>query len=48
MGDRGAEGSPARGDRGRAAVSLTPDTDGMHRRIFASVRREGSYAGDLL
>ena len=48
VGDGGAEGSPARRDGGRVAVSLTPDADGMHRRIFASVRREGSYAGDLL
>ena len=28
MGDCGAEGSPAIGDRGQAAISLTPDTDG--------------------
>ena len=28
MGDGRAEGSSATGDRGQAAVSLTPDTDG--------------------
>ena len=30
MGDGGAERSSAVGDRGQAAVSLTPDTDGTH------------------
>ena len=48
MGDGRAEGSSATGDRGRAAISLTPDIDGTHVRIFESSQLEGSYAGDLL
>ena len=31
------------GDGGQAAISLTPDRDGMHVRIFESSRLEGSY-----
>ena len=48
MGDSRAEGSSATGDGGQAAISLTPDTDGMHVRIFESSQLEGSYVGDLL
>ena len=48
MGDGRAEGSSAIGDRGQAAISLTPDVDGMHVRIFESSQLEGMYAGDLL
>ena len=48
MGGGRAEGSSAIGDRGRAAISLTPDVDGTHVHIFASWQLEGSYIGDLL
>ena len=48
MGDGRAEGSSAIGDRGQAAISLTPDVDGMHVRIFESLQLEGLYVGDLL
>ena len=48
MGDGRAEGSSAIGDRGQAAISLTPDVDGMHVRIFESSQLEGSYVRDLL
>ena len=48
MGDGGAEGSPATGDGGRAAVSRTPDADGTHVRILESLQLEGSYVEDLL
>ena len=47
-GDGRAEGSPATGDRGQDAVSLTPDVDGTHVRIFESSRLEGLYVGHLL
>ena len=47
-GDGRAEGSPATGDRGQDAVSLTPDVDGTHVRIFESLRLEGSYVRDLM
>ena len=48
MGDGGAEGSSAIGDGGQAEISLMPDTDGMHVRIFDSLKLEGAYVGDLL
>ena len=48
MGDGRAEGSSAIGDGGQAAMSLTPDVDGMHICIFESSQLEGSYVGDLL
>ena len=48
MGDGRAEGPSAIGDGGQAAVSLTPDVDGTHVRIFESSQLEGSYVGDLL
>ena len=48
MGDGGAEGSPATGDGGQGAISLTPDVDSMHLLIFESSELEGSYVGDLL
>ena len=48
MGDGRAEGSSALGDGGRAAISLMPDVDGTHVRIFESSQLEGSYVGDLL
>ena len=47
MGDGRAEGSSAIGDRGQAAVSLMPATDGMNVRIFESSQGECSYIGDL-
>ena len=43
MGDGRAEGSSAIGDRGQAAISLTPAIDGTHVRIS-----ESSHVGDLL
>ena len=43
-----AEGSLAIGDGGQAAISLMPDVDGTHVRIFESLQLEGSYVGDLL
>ena len=48
MGDGRAEGSSEVGDGGQAAISLMPDVDGMHVRIFRSSQLEGSYVGDLL
>ena len=48
MGDGRAEGSSAIGDGGQAAMSLTPDIDGKHVRIFESLQLEGSYVGELL
>ena len=48
MGDGRAEGSSATGDRGQAAISLTPEVDGTCVRIFESSQLEGSYVGDLL
>ena len=48
MGDGGAEGLSAIGDGGQAEISLMPDTDGMHVRIFESLKLEGAYVGDLL
>ena len=43
-----AEGSPAVGDGGQAAISLMPDIDGMHVCIFESSQLEGLYVEDLL
>ena len=48
MGDRRAEGSSATGVGGQAAMSLTPDTDGMHVHIFESLQPKSSFVGDLL
>ena len=48
VGDGRAEGSPATGDRGQDAVSLMPDADGTHVRIFESSQLEGLCVGDLL
>ena len=48
VGDGRAEGLSTIGDRGQAAVSLTPDVDGMHVCIFGSLQLEGLYIGDLL
>ena len=48
MGDGRAEGSSATGDRGQAAISLTPDIDGTHVHIFETSQLDGSYVGDLL
>lgn len=41
------EGSSARGDGGRDAISLMPNLDGMHIPIFESSHLEDSYVGDL-
>ena len=43
VGDGRAEGSTAIGDRGQAAVSLTPDVDGLHVYIFESSQLEGLW-----
>ena len=48
MGDGRAERLSAIGDRGQAAMSLTPGTDGMHVHIFESLQLAGSCVGDLL
>ena len=48
MGDGRAEGSSAIGDGGQAAISVTPDVDGTHVRIFESAQLKGSYVGGLL
>ena len=45
MGDDRAERSSSIGDGAQAAVSLTPDLDGKHVCIFASLQLEGSYVG---
>ena len=36
------------GNGRQAAISLTPDVDGMHSRISESSQLEGLYVGDLL
>ena len=36
------------GDGGQAAISLTPDVDGMQVLIFESSQLEGLYVGNLL
>ena len=46
--DGRAEGSSAVGDGGQAAVSLMPDINGTHVRIFESSQLEGLYVGHLL
>ena len=43
VGDGRAEGSSAIGDGGQAAISLMPETDGTHVRIFESLQFEGLY-----
>ena len=48
VGDGRAEGLSRIGDRGQAAVSLTPDVDETHIRIFESSKLAGLYVGDLL
>ena len=48
MGDGRAEGWSAIGDRGQAAISLMPDIDGTHLRIFECSQLGGLYVGDLL
>ena len=48
MGDGRAEGSSAIRDEGQAAISPTPDVDGMHVHIFESSQLEGSDVGHLL
>ena len=48
VGDGRVEGSPAIGDRGRAAISLMPDIGGLHVCIFESLQLEAMYVGDLL
>ena len=48
MGDGRAEGLLAIRDGGQAAISLMPDVDGTHVRIFESLQLEDSYVGDLL
>ena len=48
MGDGRAEGSPAIGDGGQAAISLTPAVDGTHVCIFESSQLEGLYVWDFL
>ena len=48
MEDGRAEGSSATGDRGQAAVSLTPDVYGTHVCTFENLKLEVSYVGDLL
>ena len=44
-GDGRAGGPSATGDGGQAAVSLMPDTDGKHVRLFESSQLEGSCRG---
>ena len=41
------KGLSAVGDGGKAAMSLTSDTDGTHTCIFENSQLEGSYVGDL-
>ena len=48
MGAGRAEGPSALGEGGQAAVSLTPDSDGVHVCIFQSSKLVGLYVGDLL
>ena len=48
MGDGRAEGSSAIGDGGQAAISLTPDIDGMQVLIFENLQLEGFYVWGLL
>ena len=48
LGDGRAEGWSAIGDGGQAAISLTPDVDGMHLLLFESSQLDGSCIGELL
>ena len=48
VGDGRAEGSSAIGHRGQAAVSLMPNADGTHIRMFGRSQLEGSDVGDFL
>ena len=48
MGDGRAEGWSVIGDGGQAAISLTPDVDGLRILIFESSQPEGSCVGELL
>ena len=48
MGGDRDQGSSATGDKGQAAISLTPDVDRMHIPIFESSQLEGCYVRDLL
>ena len=47
MRDGGAEKLAAVGGRRQAAVSLTPDTDGTHTRIFEGLQPESLHVDDL-
>ena len=42
----GRGGGSSIGDGGPAAISLTPDGDGMRVHTFESLQLEGSYVGD--
>ena len=42
------KGASAIGDGVQAAISLIPDVNGMHIRIFESVQFEGAHVGDLM
>ena len=48
MGDGRAEGSSAIGDGGQTEISLTPDVDGTHVRIFEGSQLDISCIGDLM
>ena len=48
MGKCRPEGLTSIGDRGQAAMSLSPDIDRTHTGIFESSQLGGSYVGDLL
>ena len=45
VGDGRDKGLSAVGDGGKAAMSLTSDTDGTHTCIFENSQLEGSYVG---
>ena len=47
-GESRAEEPSAAGDGGEAAISLTPDTEGMHVCIFESSQLEDFHVGNLL
>ena len=47
VGDGRTEGSSAIGDRVQVAISLMPDTDGTHVRIFESSQLERLQGGLL-
>ena len=48
MGGSRAEGLSGIGDGGQAAISLTPDVDGMHVLILESSQLEGLCVENLL